>query len=161
MSLKLREFARTDVKSERIYGSDDEDDIRYLPPDLPQPSSGRISSSSKSPRFDEVPRFRDEKPFFGPKTLDGSIKVKYPSIIDGYSQDDNELSEMDKLGLPTGFSFQQGGGLPEKQKKGDKKTFYCEICLIELNSLDTMKSHVSGVRIKNLKLLICQYYAVS
>ena len=51
----------------------------------------------------------------------------------------------DKLGLPTGFSFQQGGGLPEKQKKGDKKTFYCEICLIELNSLDTMKSHVSGV----------------
>ena len=41
MSLKLREFARTDVKSERIYGSDDEDDIRYLPPDLPQPSAGK------------------------------------------------------------------------------------------------------------------------
>ena len=106
---------------------------------------GRRRSRSRSPQYDDVPRFRDEKPFFGPKTLDGSIKVKYPSIIDGYSQDDKELSEMDKLGLPTGFSFQQGGGLPEKQKKGDKKTFYCEICLIELNSLDTMKSHVSGV----------------
>ena len=41
MSLKLREFARTDEKSERIYGSDAEDDIRYLPPDLPQPTSGK------------------------------------------------------------------------------------------------------------------------
>jgi len=154
--LKLREFARTDVKSERIYGSDDEDDIRYLPPDLPQPSSGRRRSRSRSPQYDDVPRFRDEKPFFGPKTLDGSIKVKYPSIIDGYSQDDKELSEMDKLGLPTGFSFQQGGGLPEKQKKGDKKTFYCEICLIELNSLDTMKSHVSGVKHMKKKLQLEQ-----
>ena len=82
--------------------------------------------------------------------------MKYPSIIDGYSQDDNELSEMDKLGLPTGFSFQQGGGLPEKQKKGDKKTFYCEICLIELNSLDTMKSHVSGVKHMKKKLQLEQ-----
>ena len=63
---------------------------------------------------------------------------------------------MDKLGLPTGFSFQQGGGLPEKQKKGDKKTFYCEICLIELNSLDTMKSHVSGVKHMKKKLQLEQ-----
>ena len=135
MSLKLTEFARTDVKSERIYGSDEEDDISYLPPDLLQPTSGRRRSRRsryKSPQYEEVPRFRDEKPFFGPKTLDGNIKVKYPSIIDGYSQDDDELSEMDKLGLPTGFSFQQGGGLPEKQKKGDKKTFYCEICPLQL-----------------------------
>ena len=41
-----------------------------------------------------------------------------------------------------------------KQKKGDKKTYYCEICMIELNSEDTMNSHVKGV--KHMKKQLAQ-----
>ena len=32
------------------------------------------------------------------------------------------------------------------QRKGEKKTFYCSICKIELNSEDTMTSHVNGAK---------------
>ena len=60
------------------------------------------------------------------------------------------MQQMESMGLPTGFSFSQTQ--PERQRKGDKKTFYCEICLIELNSLDTMKSHVAGVKHMKKKL---------
>lgn len=68
----------------------------------------------------------------------------YPSAIDGYKNDDSALQQMEALGLPTGFS--ERNPLGPKQKKGDKKTFYCELCFIELNSLDTMASHVKGVK---------------
>merc|ERR1719430_3036479 len=65
-------------------------------------------------------------------------------MIDGYTVDGNQLQTMESMGLPTGFSLRMDGN--EKQRKGDKKTFYCQICLIELNSLDTMRSHVKGVK---------------
>ena len=88
------------------------------------------------------------------------LKVKYRAEIDGYGVDNKALAQMESLGLPTGFSFSQAtpamGPVPEKQKKGDKKTFYCQICLIELNSLDTMKSHVSGVKHMKKKLQLQQ-----
>ena len=90
-----------------------------------------------------MPRLKEEKPFFGPTDSDGSIKVKYPSMINGYVGDSGQMQQMERMGLPTGFSF--GHTQPERQRKGDKKTFYCEICLIDLNSLDTMKSHAAGV----------------
>ena len=61
------------------------------------------------------------------------LKVKYAAEIDGYGVDSKALAQMESLGLPTGFSFSQAtpamGPVPEKQKKGDKKTFYCQICL--------------------------------
>ena len=98
------------------------------------------------PRYDEVPRLNDEKPFFGPPDpRDGTISVKYKSQIDGYAEDDGLKSQMESMGLPTDFSFRLGSESTVKQKKGDKKTFYCNICLKELNSLDTMNSHVNGV----------------
>ena len=141
MSLKLKEFAKTDIKPEKMSTQENEesdDDISYLPP-----STGKYSDHSDL-NFDDVPRnIKDEKPYFGPRDLDGNIQVKYPSIINGYSVDDNSLAAMEGLGLPTGFSLRMGGN--GKQKKGEKKTFYCQICLIELSSLDTMRSHVAGV----------------
>ena len=142
MSLKLKDFAKTDIKSQKVYTQDEnnesEDDISYLPP-----SSGKYAGLSP-PNFDDVPRnMKDEKPYFGPRDLDGNIQVKYPSMIDGFTVDGNQLAHMESLGLPTGFSLRPEG--TEKQKKGEKKTFYCQICLIELNSLDTMRSHVKGV----------------
>ena len=76
--------------------------------------------------------------------------MNYPSMINGYGVDSAQMQQMESMGLPTGFSFSQNQ--PERQRKGDKKTFYCEICLIELNSLDTMKSHVAGVKHMKKKL---------
>ena len=146
MSLKLRDFAKTDIKSEKVSTHDDiaeesDDDISYLPP-----TSGTIPrTSSRDENFDEVPRnIKDEKPLFGPRGLNGNIQVMYESMIDGYTVDGNQLQTMESLGLPTGFSLRMDGN--EKQKKGEKKTFYCQICLIELKSLDTMRSHVKGVK---------------
>jgi len=38
--------------------------------------------------------------------------------------------------------------LPERhrQKKGEKKTYYCKICILELSSEDTMINHLNGVK---------------
>lgn len=47
--------------------------------------------------------------------------------------------------MPTGFSH-GSTGTAEKGRKGDKKTFYCNLCYIELNSEDTKISHERGVK---------------
>jgi len=64
------------------------------------------------------------------------------SSIYSYNDATDDKKLLNKVGLPSGFSV----GEVEKQRKGDKKTFYCDMCLVELSSLDTMKSHVSGVK---------------
>jgi len=163
MSLHVRDFAKStepSIKRSRSFDRDEleseDEDISYLPPPTStQSSSSRRQHEDLSPHFSEVPKFRDEKPFFGPVRDDGNISVKYPSMIDGYENDDNTMAQMESMGLPTGFSL-QGKAIyaNEKQKKGDKKTFYCQICLIELNSLDTMKSHINGVKHMKKELAI-------
>ena len=75
-----------------------------------------------------------------------TAQVCYPSTIEGFANDNDAFAQMESMGLPTGFSLRQPDPVAPKQKKGDKKTFYCKICLIELNSLDTMTSHVKGVK---------------
>jgi len=144
MPLTLKDFAKTDIKSEKVHDDigeeSEDDDISYLPP-----TSGSAPRQNREANYDEVPRnIKDEKPLFGPPGLNGNVQVIYPSMIDGYAQDGNQLHMMESMGLPTGFSLRMDGN--EKQKKGEKKTFYCQICLIELNSLDTMRSHVKGVK---------------
>ena len=42
--------------------------------------------------------------------------------------------------------LKDGGNTRDQSKKGEKKTYYCNICLIELNSEDTMISHRRGVK---------------
>ena len=49
-------------------------------------------------------------------------------------------SGLDKEVIPNQWSY----GPQEIQKKGDKNTFYCQVCYVELNSLETMKSHTQG-----------------
>merc|ERR1719510_1419421 len=45
------------------------------------------------------------------------------------------------MGLPTQFN----AGLQQPDVKGSKKrTYYCDICLTELNSDDTLRSHANG-----------------
>ena len=86
-----------------------------------------------------------------------TLQVRYPSVIDGFENDNDSLATMESLGLPTGFSLRQPDPTaPNKQKKGDKKTFYCKICLIELNSQDTMTSHVKGVKHMKKELALAE-----
>ena len=64
---------------------------------------------------------------------------------------------MESLGLPMGFYLRQPDpSASHKQKKGEKKTFYCKICLIELNSQDTMTSHVKGVKHMKKELALAE-----
>ena len=98
MSLKVKDFAssqreenvsgRSSNKQEEINLSDDD---FYDPP--PRRSNGERHNSrsssrrsesrrrsysrspSRNPRFQDVPSFRDEKPFFGPKDHDKNIQV--------------------------------------------------------------------------------------
>ena len=78
------------------------------------------------------------------------LKVKYPSEIEGYAVDNQALAQMESLGLPTGFSLSKATpvrdtGLKTK-KKGGKKSYYCNTCMTDLNSEDTMTSHLTGVK---------------
>ena len=122
------------------YFDDEDDDIKYGPP-----SSSDRSRSSTIGREQSLPKFHDEKPMIGPKAASGQLQVLYKSSIDGYMADPNDIAAMEKLGLPTGFEFGNiaQGGRSLKTKK-DKKTFYCNTCKLELNSEDTMKSHMKG-----------------
>lgn len=61
-------------------------------------------------------------------SLPPGIRIK----DEGISEDPEEVSYMKDAGLPTSF----GGGIT---KKGEKNTYYCDICLVELNSEDTMQ----------------------
>ena len=50
-----------------------------------------------------------------------------------------ESSALRNMGLPTSFGLET-----PTVKKGEKQSFYCDLCFVELNSLDTMKSHLFG-----------------
>lgn len=70
----------------------------------------------------------------------------------GY-MDDVAAREMAAYGLPTSFSMNRNSpgasSIAESSsntRKGEKKTFYCELCLVELNSEDTMISHRNGMK---------------
>lgn len=74
-----------------------------------------------------------------------------------YLPNTEDYAEMSKYGLPTEFAMagssmggRVGGGTVIKDeviRKGEKKQqYYCEVCEIELNSYDTMTSHVKGVK---------------
>ena len=125
------------------YVEDEDDDIKYGPPS--SSTSSDRSWSSRVGREQILPKFHDEKPMIGPQAASGKVQVLYKSSIDGYMADPNDIAAMEKLGLPTGFEFGNitQGGRSLKTKK-DKKTFYCNTCKLELNSEDTLKSHMQG-----------------
>ena len=50
-----------------------------------------------------------------------------------------ESSALRNMGLPTSFGLETA-----TVKKGEKQSFYCDLCFVELNSLDTMRSHLYG-----------------
>ena len=50
-----------------------------------------------------------------------------------------DTASLRTMGLPTSFGLETA-----TVKKGEKQSFYCDLCFVELNSLDTMKSHLFG-----------------
>ena len=136
--LKIRDFSsKGNGDAQRDYDEDD-NIISYEPP-----SQGTRSRLRSPPQYEDVPRFKDEKPFIVSRDGDGNIQVCYDNIIDGYDNDNFKMHRMEQMGLPTGFSMDMN---PQKQKKGAKKTLYCNISLVELNSKDTRRSHQQGVK---------------
>ena len=120
---------------------DVEDEELYAPPDRSNHKSAKLN----------LPKLNDEKPMIGPKAADGNIKVQYKSQIDGYDiapDDMKMMADMERMGLPTGFSFgnlQYEAPAPANLRtKKQKKTFYCQTCKLELNSEDTLISHMKG-----------------
>ena len=90
----------------------------------------------------------DEKPMIGP-TIDGQIKVVYKSSIEGFSNHDDEFASMEAMGLQIGFQFGNmssdcGRSASNLKTKKQKKTYYCYVCKIELNSEDTLISHMKA-----------------
>jgi len=119
-------------------GDYEEEDIKYGPP------------GSRKDEYKALPKFNEEKPMIGPK-IDGQIKVVYKSFIEGFSNHDDEFAKMEALGLPTGFQFGNmssdcGRSASNLKTKKQKKTYYCYVCKIELNSEDTLISHMKGTR---------------
>ena len=121
---------------------DVEDDILYAPPDAPGPGSSAM--------YPDLPKLNgEEKPMIGPTSVDGKIKVHYKSQIDGYEvhpDDMKQMAQMEAMGLPTGFSFgtMQYDAPPQLKTRKQKATYYCNLCKLELNSEDTLKSHMQG-----------------
>ena len=94
----------------------------------------------------------ETKPMLGTINQEtGNIKVMYKSEISGYDADSKVKAEMEALGLPINFEFgnqnhHNGSASKKLRTNKQKKTFWCNICKIELNSEDTMNSHMNGVK---------------
>ena len=92
----------------------------------------------------------ETKPMLGPMNPDtGNVKVLYKSEIDGYVSDNKVKAQMEQLGLPVNFEFgnlkyHDASSSKRLKTKQQKKTFWCNLCNIELNSEDTMNSHLKG-----------------
>jgi len=102
---------------------------------LPQLS---VMSNGDKENFYDVTTKEEEEPELDPP-------LEFPS-----SASDTLNNSMFKP--PSGFSV----GPVEKQKKGDKTTFYCELCLVELNSHETMRSHVRGAKHMRKKMALSE-----
>ena len=89
--------------------------------------------------------------FDGIRSNNGSRGGGGEDVLGGY-MDDVTAREMAAYGLPTSFSMNRNSmadSITESSsntRKGEKKTFYCELCLVELNSEDTMISHRNGMK---------------
>ena len=129
-----------EIKENIHYKSSNKENIDYGRPTTVLQNS-RYSGQSMSPESDiklerkPINRFSDK------------------DKIDRYSEDQNNIAIMAAMGLPTGFASSNRGISPlssykevdlvtERGTKREKKTYFCQICDIELNSEDTMESHI-------------------
>ena len=102
-------------------------------PKLPQLSV--MSNDDNNGNFPQVTAKDEEKP-----ELDPPVESP-PGVFD---------IKNSMFGFPSGFSV----GPVEKRKKGVNTTFFCEICHVELNSRDTMNSHVLGAKHRKKEVVV-------
>ena len=108
--IRVADFAKSSVKSEEIHEAED----------------GLIKEKNESPQQEE--RLSSRSPPVGEPYDD--IADRKDEMYDAKEDDYNDFDEKkfcNTMGLPPGFSV----GNVEKQRKGDKKTFYCEMCLVD------------------------------
>ena len=102
--------------------------------------------------YEELPHLGDEKPMIGPSDPAGIVPLRFKSMIDGSDINLKELRAMEALDLPTGFQFGSRKQVASQHSRKSKKTFYCEVCNVELNGEETKKSHFKGG--KHLKVSV-------
>ena len=132
MSLSVKSFAAT--KSEPLSSNNDRGDIEMID----------VSDGEED---------------FGP---DESLAPPPPLKVEKEEEEVDDIAMMAAMGLPTEFSLAgpgpgwtgAGGGLgPAGVRKGEKQTYYCEVCYVELNSAETKASHEKGVKhIKRMQI---------
>jgi hypothetical protein len=154
----------------------DDDEISYLPNDKVREKprvngSSTVASSYRTTSlpptrsdgqfiiiyvFQEPPPPRDKtevkrEEYDGSQMNGSGASRKRKSNSESFCSEENEMAaEMASFGLPTEFTTQSkvdgAASGTSGLRKGEKKTFYCEICLVELNSEDTLNSHINGVK---------------
>ena len=102
--------------------------------------------------YEELPHLGDEKPMIGPSDPAGIVPLRFKTMIDGCDIKLNELRTMEPLGLPTGFQYGSKKQVASQHSRRFKKSFYCLVCNVELNSEESMKSHMNGG--KHLKVSV-------
>ena len=102
--------------------------------------------------YEELPHLGDEKPMIGPSDPAGIVPLRFKTMIDGCDIKLNELRTMEPLGLPTGFQYGSKKQVASQHSRRSKKSFYCLVCNVELNSEESMKSHMNGG--KHLKVSV-------
>ena len=144
------------VKTEANDSSDD--DICYLPTNntYQEPGPGTFQAKTEPEAHDDTVGFDPQDYVNGAtgqctyiRPVNGSKKRQDSP---DYKVDTSEEARMLAMGLPASFNNAPTGsaalsvGSDEQvvARKGEKETFYCELCEIELNSRDTMTSHMKG-----------------
>jgi hypothetical protein len=89
------------------------------------------SFASKSEESDNVNSFNDPN---------GLVKREWAGTSDNIAEGYQESDTMKHWDLPLAF------GSMETTKKGEKKSYWCDVCLLQLNSDDTMTSHMKGAK---------------
>ena len=126
---RVADFAKSSVPTENVY---DEDSEEYERSPSPVPIVPHTQATGRYLKFpaDEYEDYDDMKGLEFGNFDDKNLSYQQGDFKSSPGFDDLKLSNMNTLGFPTGFSV----GLVEKQRKGEKKTFYCEMCLIVLSS---------------------------
>ena len=74
------------------------------------------------------------------ESLDASLPVGIHRVKNECDEQEESMA-LRRMALPTSFGLERAA-----VKKGEKQSFYCDLCFVELNSLDTMQSHLFGAK---------------
>ena len=118
------------VSMDKLMPSDDNvrnDDYEYME------EQSRSSHGYEDTKDHDVKREYDNDALMSDTSQDAQPSQFDPRILE---------SDIDNVVIPRGLDY----GNLEIQRKGVKNTYYCQVCLVFLSSLETMMSHTSGAK---------------